>query len=83
MPQEPVSIHAPTGGRPRDEANARLRELVSIHAPTGGRPGKLRIAAFSVTGFNPRPHGGATQLSTSMVDQAVWFQSTPPRGGDP
>ncbi len=77
----PVSIHAPTGGRPAGIVCPVSGVPVSIHAPTGGRP--ITSSAPGRPGqFQSTPPRGGDRLSNWIMQTPTQFQSTPPRGGD-
>ena len=76
---EPVSIHAPTGGATGGGRETPYATGVSIHAPTGGATvadGKLSVASgVSIHA----PTGGATNRA-ALKDYVREFQFTRPRG---
>ena len=51
-----ISIHAPTRGATKKEADCVISEFISIHAPTRGATHTARFRRCDLQNFNPRSY---------------------------
>ena len=80
LPDELVSIHAPTRGATKIAQGVKSSYYVSIHAPTRGATSAALSHIDGIPLFQSTRPRGARLISSSVIGWNVLFQSTRPRG---